>query len=244
MQERPRVGAHDGEDTFACCDIGDDSNVRAQIAPQPCFISEARGGGCDHEVGGFTKACHCDIGLYAALRIEELRVDDLAHRNRHVCAADVVEEGLRIGAFDAQFAEGRHIIHADVFADGGVFGGAVFKPVLTLPCVFVFCLLAFGREPVGALPARELAHDGAVCEEFVMEGCAADAASGVFLAKGEVIGIKQAEGFFGALEEIVFVALEGLHAGDVDIAEIKRFAPRVHPCGEGHTRATSGLDPD
>ena len=59
-----------------------------------------------------------------------------------------------------------------------------------------------------------------------------------------MIGIKQAQCFCGPLVEIGFIALKGLHAGDINIAQIKRFLAALHPIRQGMARAARRLNTD
>lgn len=75
-----------------------------------------------------------DVGLDPAEGVEELGVDDLA--------------------------EGGHVVEADIFTDGAVFGCGILEPVLPFPRVVLGRSLAGGGEPVGALPSRIFSEHG------------------------------------------------------------------------------------
>ena len=82
------------------------------------------------------------------------------------------------------------------------------------------------------------------CSKMVVEWGAPHAARGCLLAIGEVVGVQKAQRFGGSVHQVVLVALEGLHAGDVDVAQIERFGTAVHPFRQCHASAAAGLDPD
>ena len=105
----------------------------AHVAAQPGFIREACRGWCDHQIGGFRKPRNRNIGLNSGSFIEELGIRDFAHWAGQVCAAHIVQKCLGIAALDPDFTKGGHIIHPHSAANGAVFTGSVFKPVLPFP---------------------------------------------------------------------------------------------------------------
>ena len=123
-------------------------------------------------------------------------------------------------------------------------GGGVGEPVLAFPAVAVVARLPRFGEPVGPFPARKLTEHGAFGLERLVQGRAADAAGGGLLPIREMVGVEQAEGFLRPLVEVAPVALERLHPGDVDIAEVEGFRPGVHPRRQRHPGAARRLDAD
>src|SRR5690606_33862642 len=122
--------------------------------------------------------------------------------------------------------------------------GRVVEPVLPAPGIVVVPRLARLCEPVRALPPADLAEDGALGIELRMERRAAHASSGRLLAIGEMVGIEQAERLLRAFVKVVPVALEGLVAADIDVAEVEGLLARLHPFGERHAGAPGRLDAD
>ena len=133
LQQIARSRPHNGKHALRRRHIGDNDRVVAKMPSHPVFICNPRRGGRDHEIGGFRQPVDGDIRFDAAMRVEELRIDDLADGNGHVPAADMVEKSLRVASLNAQLAEGRHVVHADARADGAMLGSGVLKPVLPLP---------------------------------------------------------------------------------------------------------------
>ncbi len=108
----------------------------------------------------------------------------------------------------------------------------------------VLFFLACAGEPVGALPSRQFAKDGAVFGQLRVEGRAPDSACCGLLAIREVIGIQQAKGFGRAFHQIALVALKRLHPRNVDIAQIEGLCAVFHPLRQRHARAARRLDAD
>ena len=64
----------------------------------------------------------------------------------------------------------RHVHEADALAHRAVLGRPVVEPVLPTPGQLVDARLdALGREPVGALPAADVAEVGALLDEPVVD---------------------------------------------------------------------------
>src|SRR5690606_8773659 len=120
----------------------------------------------------------------------------------------------------------------------------VLEPVLPLPAIAVFPLLPFLREPVGALPAGDLAEDGAAGLEVLVQRRAAHAAGRRHLAIGKMVGIEKAERFGDTVPEIGAGLLERLGAADIALPEVEGRLAVVHPLGERHTGAAGGDDAD
>ncbi|MCY1242205.1 hypothetical protein D9M72_551530 [compost metagenome] len=117
-------------------------------------------------------------------------------------------------------------------------GLLVFEPVLPLPGIAVLALLAFLGEPVGTLPSRDFAEDGAAGLQMLMQRRAAHAAGRCHLAIGEVIGIEQTERLGDAIFEIGAVLLERLRPADIHFPEIEGRLAIVHPLSQRHAGAT------
>ena len=212
------------------------------MAAQPCLIGQARGRGGHHQIGGFAYACDGYISFNPAMLVEELGIDDFADRNRHISAADTVEETLCIAPFHPQFSEGRHVVHPDTCPDGTVFLGGVVEPVLAFPAVRILFALPICRVPIGAFPSRDFAKNGSLCFKLLVKRGTAHTARGGLLAVREMVSIKQPKCFFGAFKEVMFVALKGLHSGNIDIPKIKWFFACVHPLAESHSSPSCRLD--
>ncbi len=244
LQHLPRLWSHNGEDRFARRHIRDHNKALARMTAQPCFIRQPRRGGGDDEIGRFAEPRHGDIRLDPAPRVEELGIDNLAHRHRHLRTADMVHESLGLWPLDPDLAEGRHIIKPDARADGGVFGGLIFEPVLPAPSIAIFARLAGIGEPIGPLPACKFAHDRAMLLQMCVHRAAPDAPRGRLLAIGKVIGIEQAQRFGRPRRQIGLIALKRLHSRDVHVTQIKGFLPVFHPLRQRHARAARRLNPD
>ena len=81
-----------------------------------------------------------------------------------------------------------------------MFVSAVTEPVLALPAIFIFRLLAgvtlgLWQEPVGAFPPADLAETGTLALQPVMDRRLAHTARGFHLPVGEMVGIEKAERF-------------------------------------------------
>ena len=114
------------------------------------------------------------ISLDMPAFIQELGVDDLAIRHRDIIATQPLQHRFGILADHPDLAEAGQIEHADIIADGLMFIGAVTEPVLALPAIFIFRLLAgialgLRQEPVGTLPSADLAKAGALALQPVMD---------------------------------------------------------------------------
>ena len=109
-----------------------------------------------------------------AIIIQELGIDNLAIRHRHVIAAQPLQHRLGIAADNPDLAKARQVEHANTRPYRVMFIGAVVEPVLALPAIFIFGLLAsraFGlrQEPVGALPAADLTETGSASLQPIMD---------------------------------------------------------------------------
>ena len=80
--------------------------------------------------------------------------------------------------------------------------------------------------------------------QAVMQDGAAHATRRLWLAKGPVHGVKQAQGLDSAVAQIAAVALEGHDAADVHVPQIHRRMAVQHPIGQHLARATGRLDAD
>ena len=190
-----------------------------------------------------------EVGLDAAVGVQPLRVDDAAGLDGDVVGADALQHGFGIGALDADLAERRHVEQGDAGAHGGVLGGGVVEPVLALPAVAVFGLLALGAGALGqiperALPAGGLAEAGAARFQPLVERRVAHAARGLVVAIGEVVGVEQAERLGDAIDKVGLVALEREHAADVDAHQVHGGLAGMHPFGQRLAGAAGGLDAD
>ena len=195
-------------------------------------------------IGGLGETRDSDIGLDPGIRVQELGVDDPTRGHGDVIAADPVEESLGIRALNPDLPEGGHVVDPHTLADRHVLGCVVTKPVLPLPGVLIDRGLTLLGEPVGPLPTGELAERRTLAREVLVERRPPHTARRGLLAEGEVVGIEEAEGLGRALPEVAAVALEGLHPGDVDIAQIERLLAGLHPFRQRHARAARRLDPD
>ena len=172
---------------------------------------------CSHDVTGFGKPRHRDVGLDPTLLIQELGVDNLARRNANVIAANTVQESLGIAPLNTDLAERRHVIDADIGAHSLVLARRVFKPVLALPGVAVFAFLAVIGKPVGPLPTGNFAKHGPAGLHMLVKRRAPHTARRGHLSIGEVVRIEQAQRLRHAVGQIGLVALERLHPANVDI---------------------------
>ena len=127
-----------------------------------------------------------------------MSVDDFAGFDVHLVGAKALQIGAGIAALDTDFAEAGHVEHANALANCHVFTFGVFEPVLTLPRVFVFGLLAFLGKPVGALPTAAFTEHRAAFLQMFVDGRAADSAGCHWLAVGVMVSVEQAEAFADA----------------------------------------------
>ena len=187
------VRPHNRQHSFARCHIGDDDAFVANMALQPCLISGACRGWGDDEIAGLGQAGDGDIRLDPAARVQELSVDDLAHRHRHVGAAHVVQKRLRVRSLDPQLPERGHVVHADILADRFVFARNVVEEVLPLPAIGVLRRLTPIRVPVRPFPTCDFAHHCAARQKLLMERRAPYTACCRLLAVGIVVGVKKTQ---------------------------------------------------
>ena len=121
-----------------------------------------------HYECGFRKPCDGEVCLDAAARIQPLRVDNFANTDAHVVGAEVVEIGFGISPLNTELGETGHIIQRNRLTRGHMFGGGMFKPVLSPIGIVIFRLYALWREPIGALPASGLAKTSAMRRQALM----------------------------------------------------------------------------
>ena len=176
--------------------------------------------------------------------VEHLRVDDAARRHVHVVGAEPLQEGAGVAALDADLAERGHVEQADAVAHRQMLVALVVEPVLPLPGIAVLALLAGLGEPVGALPAGDLAEHRAARLQMLVQRRAAHAARGRHLAIGEMVGIEQAERLGDALLQIAAVLLERLGAADVDFPQVEGRLAVVDPLRQRHAGAAGRDDAD
>ena len=178
-----------------------------------------------------------------------MRIDDAARLAGNVIGADALQDSLGIAPFDTDLAESRQIEHADVGAHCLVLGGGVVEPVLPLPAILVFRLLAavagfFGKIPVWPFPADGFTETGAALCMTFMQRQMANAAGGFEMAIGKVVRIEQPERLRHAIDQIGLVALKAEHAPDIDIAHVIRRFAIDHPMRQRHARAAGRLNAD
>ena len=139
-------------------------------------------------------------------------------------------------ALDPDLAERGHVEQADGLAHRHVFALLVVKPVLPLPRILVFALLAFIGEPVGTFPAGHFSKHCATCFQLFMDRRTADAAGGLHLPVGVVISVKQAKRFGHPLAQIMPVFLKRLRPADVDFPQVERRLAIIHPLRQRESR--------
>ena len=196
----------------------------------------------DDEIFIGRKPCDGHIGLDATTLIQELRVDNPPVRHRDIVAANPLQDSFGITPDNPDLAEARQVEHAGTVANGEMLVSAVIKPVLTLPAIFIGCLLAgivfcLRQEPVGPLPSADLAKAGTTGLQPVMDRRLPHAACRLDLTVGEVVRIEKPERFRHTGAKIASVGLERLHATDVDIPQIDWRIAGIHPFGEHHAGA-------
>ena len=243
-QQIARFRPHHGQYTLTGGDIGHHHPRVADVAAQPGLIGQTGQGRGDDQPGGLGQAGDGHIRLDPAAAVEELGIDDPAHRYGYVIAADAVEEGLGIRPFDPQLAKAGHVIHADAGAQGHVFLRHVVEPGLAFPAKGIGRILARAPVPVRPFPARQFAKHRAALGQRTVERRATQPPCAGLLPVGPVIGIEQAQRLGHTGGEIRLVALRRVHPGNVHIAQIERFFTRVHPGGQCHARAARRLDAD
>jgi hypothetical protein len=234
LNELPRIRAHQAEHGLGSGDIGDDDEFTGEMFFQPGEITLQRGARYDEEKSGLRQPRDGKVALDATALVEHLGVDDLARRHVHIVGAKPLQEGAGIAPFDADLAERGHVEQADAVADRQMFVALVVEPVLPFPGIAVLALLALTREPVGPLPAGNLAEHRAACLQMFMERGAPDVPRGRHLPVGKMVGIEQAERLGDALSEIAAVLLERLGAADVDLPEIEGCFAVVDPLRQRH----------
>ena len=171
-------------------------------------------------------------------------VDDAARRDVRLGPAGELQERERVAPLDPELAEARHVVGLDPFAHGHVLGAAVVPPRGPVPVVIVLGPLAVRGEPVGALPADELAHHRTALEELPVNRRAAHAPCGRLLAEREMVGVEETERLGGPLAQVATVPLERLHAGDVHVHQVEGHLAALHPLGEREARTAGRLDAD
>ena len=130
------------------------------------------------------------------------------------------------------------------FAHRQMLVALVVEPVLPLPGIAVLALLAVPGEPVGALPAGDLAEHRAARLQMLVQRRAPHAARGRHLAVGEMVGIEQAERLGHPRLEVGAVLLERLGAADVDFPEVEGRLAVVDPLRQRHAGAAGRDDAD
>ena len=206
-----------------------DESIVVEVAADPIEIALLRYRGRDHEVFVLGEAGYRQVGLDAAARIEELGVDHLADRHRHVGDADVLQLGFRVAALNDGLAERRQVEQADGLAHRLVFLADMSEPVLPAIGVFVGRRDALRRIPVGALPAAGLAETGIVLRQAAVQRGLARRPRGLDLQMRPMHGIEQTEAFADAVVQIAAIDLEALEARDVDLGQIHGRLPFDDP---------------
>ena len=239
-----RARAHHGHHGLARRHVRHGHRPVAREAPEPRLVAKARGGRGDHEEGGLGQARDGHVRLDPAAGVEHLGVDDAARLDVRLGPAGEPQEIERVAALDPELAEARQVVEPDAAPHGQVLGAAVGPPRGAVPVVVVLRALAVVREPVGPLPAGELAHHRAALEELAVDRRAAHAARGDLLAEREVVGVEQTERLGGPFAKIPAVALERLHAGDVHVRQVEGHLAAVHPLRQCKPGTARRLDAD
>ena len=73
------------------------------------------------------------IGFYPAITIEELCIDNFACLNGNIITGNFLQHGFCVFAHHHDLAKTGHIKHANMIANGAMFGGIICKPVLPFP---------------------------------------------------------------------------------------------------------------
>ena len=162
LQQGPRLGPHQRDHPHGRGDIGRHATGPCRdMALQPVKIPRFRGGGGDDQVAVLAQARHRQVGLYAALLVQPLRIDDAPGGHIHIVGANPVQRSHRVPALQAILGERGLIKQPRPLPRRPVFGGGIVKPVLPPIAVLVAGRRAGGRVPVGPLPAGGLAVAGA-----------------------------------------------------------------------------------
>ncbi len=101
--------------------------------------------------------------------VEPVGVDHASRRDVDVGAGNALQYADRVAPLHQVLGKAALVEQHHFLARGAVLGGAVLEPVLLAEAVLVFRLDAFGREPVGPLPAGDLAEAGVVLLQALVQ---------------------------------------------------------------------------
>ena len=154
LDQLPRVRPHQAEHGLGGGDVGDDDEFVGEMPAQPGEVALQRRAGHDEEEGRLRQPRDRQVALDAAALVEHLRVDDLARRHVDVVGAEPLQEGAGVAALDPDLAERGHVEQADAVPDRQMLVALVVEPVLPLPGIAVFALLAVARRTSWRAPSR------------------------------------------------------------------------------------------
>ena len=229
-----RFRAHHAQNRLGGRHVGDDGKLALQVLAQPREIALQGRPRHHQKIGGFRQAGDGQVGLDPTLFVEKHRVNDPPLSHIHLRRAQAVEIGAGVAPLDPDFPERGHVKEPNPGANGHMFGLLVFEPVLPLPRILVFALLALIGEPVGTLPACHFAKDRTAGFQVVMQRRAAHAPAGFDLPIGEVVCVQETQRFSDAFFQILAVLLEGLRTADIHFPQIERGLALDDPMRQRH----------
>ncbi len=245
LQQRPRVRPHQRQHRRGRGDVVEkDARALGQMAPQPGQVAALRDGEGHHHELGLGKPGDGDVGLDPAELVQPLGVDHPAHAHVDLVGADPVQPGAGIGAGDQVFDEAGLVEQRHVLGRVAAFLADRPEPARSAVGIFHLVPVAGRAEEARPFPARRLGHPGAGRQQPVVERAAADAAGGLELAVRPVHVEEQPQRLGRALGEVAAVALEGLHAADIDVDQLDRRAAVADPFGQRLADPARGQDAD
>ncbi len=153
------------------------------MPPAGRWVSIKAAAGDDVESVG-AKPRDGEIGLDPAAPVAELGIDDAADGPIHLRGSKMLECGKRPPSRKFKFAEGRLVDQRYTLAHGTMLARHRLEPVRPAERRAVDRLRASEGEPVGPLPPRLGAEDGALFPELRIERAAADAACAFMFEAG------------------------------------------------------------
>ena len=192
------------------------------------------------------------VGLEAAVVVEDRRVDDAPGLDVELGERDVLECFERAGAGDVEDVEGGQVDHRDPVPHRQVLGVHDRRPPARLPLglarhhpvAVLLEQLGVRLVPPGALPAGRLEEDGAELLLARVERADADVPVALPLLRrvDDPVGLVEALG--GARVDVALLALVRVEAGDVGAVHVDLGGALDGPLGDGACDSRAFLDPD